>query len=501
MNTCHAIIWTSLLAGLTPHILRAGLDITASPTPSPAYQQNEVEGWRVYVQQTLLASEPALTVRALELLRIQLAEINRVVPAPATKSLRAVPLYFSPEYPGFKPTAEFHPDAGWLRANGRDPAMARGIEFTGIRSFEAEMDRMPNFTLHELAHAYHHRVLADGFANAEIKAAYERAKAGGRYDRVERWLGTGKTNTFERAYAMNNPMEYFAETTEAFFSRNDFFAFSRDELKAHDPEMFTLLAKLWGATERTESAPSPPRKTAAAFQQAPVDFNHPPREYLAHRLHDWEVLVEKQLAEDAPELAKSALARVEAKLGEVAKLLPAAALPDLKRLKIFLLYGPKSKAGGRNNGLEYFSAEAPRHHNWLDPRMASSIVIFNADNYARLSEFWALKALVHEFGHAQHLEHWREDRADIFDNWQSAMARGLYQVVRDEDKGTHNPNYAAQNHLEYFAELTAMYFVGANYFPKDRAGLKAYDPAGFALIETLWGLTPQSARTGEKAPP
>jgi hypothetical protein len=133
--------------------------------------------------------------------------------------------------------------------------------------------------------------------------------------------------------------------------------------------------------------------------------------------------------------------------------------------------------------------------------MASSIVIFNADNYARLSEFWALKALVHEFGHAQHLEHWREDRADIFDNWQSAMARGLYQVVRDEDKGTHNPNYAAQNHLEYFAELTAMYFVGANYFPKDRAGLKAYDPAGFALIETLWGLTPQSARTGEKAPP
>ena len=60
--------------------------------------------------------------------------------------------------------------------------------------------------------------------------------------------------------------------------------------------------------------------------------------------------------------------------------------------------------------------------------------------------------------------------------------------MREEDKGTHNPNYAAQNHLEYFAELTAMYFVGANYFPRDRAGLKAYDPAGYALVETLWGL-------------
>ena len=109
------------------------------------------------------------------------------------------------------------------------------------------------------------RLLARDAEITKLRALYERAKAGGRYDRVERWFGTGKTNTFERAYAMNNPMEYFAETTEAFFSRNDFFPFTRNELQAHDPEMFTLLAKLWGAPERTGSATSPPRKTAAAF--------------------------------------------------------------------------------------------------------------------------------------------------------------------------------------------------------------------------------------------
>jgi hypothetical protein len=243
------------------------------------------------------------------------------------------------------------------------------------------------------------------------------------------------------------------------------------------------------------------RKTAAALQQAPVDFNHPPRDYARHSLYGWEVLVEQQLAEDAPDLASNALARVETNLGEVAKLLPAAALPDLRKVRVFLMHGPAAKAGGRNNGLEYFRADAPTHHNWLDPRMASSIVIFNADNYARLSEFWALKALVHECGHAQHLEHWPEDRVDIFDTWQSALGKGLYEVVREEDQGTHNPNYPARNHLEYFAELTATYFAGNSYFPRDRAALKAYDPVGFALIETLWGLTPQAARTGEKAPP
>jgi hypothetical protein len=93
--------------------------------------------------------------------------------------------------------------------------MARGIEFTKVRTFEAESRRMPNFTLHELAHAYHHRTLPDGFDNAEIRAAYDRAKASGSYDEVERSFGEGRPNTRERAYAMTNPMEYFAESTEA----------------------------------------------------------------------------------------------------------------------------------------------------------------------------------------------------------------------------------------------------------------------------------------------
>ncbi len=45
-------------------------------------------------------------------------------------------------------------------------------------------------------------------------------------------------------------MEYFSETTEAFFSRNDFFPFTNAELKKHDPAMFELLGKLWGATTK-----------------------------------------------------------------------------------------------------------------------------------------------------------------------------------------------------------------------------------------------------------
>ena len=47
---------------------------------------------------------------------------------------------------------------------------------------------------------------------------------------------------------MTNAQEYFAETTEAVFSHNDFVPFMNEELKKHDPEMFALLGKLWGTT-------------------------------------------------------------------------------------------------------------------------------------------------------------------------------------------------------------------------------------------------------------
>ena len=48
--------------------------------------------------------------------------------------------------------------------------------------------------MHELAHAYHHRVLPEGFANPELKSAYEQARLRGKYDRVERRFGNGRTD-------------------------------------------------------------------------------------------------------------------------------------------------------------------------------------------------------------------------------------------------------------------------------------------------------------------
>jgi hypothetical protein len=220
--------------------------VAAVTISTPSFQTNSIDGWRVLVNERLLAENQPLTEAALKLLRAQLHEIVEKVPAPALAKLREVTLWFSPQYPNVQSKAEYHPGAGWLREHGRNDQMAKGVEFTNVAQFAAETRRMPNFTLHELAHAFHDRVLTNGFDNAEIKAAYDRAKASGSYDHVERWHGDGRPNTRERAYAMTNSMEYFAESTEAFFSRNDFFPFTADELKRHDPQIYQLLAKLWG---------------------------------------------------------------------------------------------------------------------------------------------------------------------------------------------------------------------------------------------------------------
>ena len=226
-------------------LLAANVAISAEPPAVAGRQTKKMEGWTLLISDELLEKDRDATDKALGLLKPQLEEIVRVVPAAAVEELRKVPLWFSPEYAGFPPRAEYHPGAGWLRENKRDPAMEKGIEFTNVRIFERETKRMPNFALHELAHAYHDRVLAKSFENEPIKAAFAKARESGLYDKVEQRFGDGRSANV-KAYAITNQQEYFAECSEAFFSTNDFFPFTREQLVKHDPEMSGLLKELWG---------------------------------------------------------------------------------------------------------------------------------------------------------------------------------------------------------------------------------------------------------------
>jgi Mlc titration factor MtfA (ptsG expression regulator) len=133
----------------------------------------------------------------------------------------------------------YHPNAEWLGEHSMNPDKAKCVEVANARNFLAWTRDQPWMVLHELAHGYHDQFLG-GYGNPELVAAFERAAKENRYQAVLRIGGTT-----ERAYAATNPMEYFAETTEAFFGTNDFYPFVRAELKQHDPQMYDLLERLW----------------------------------------------------------------------------------------------------------------------------------------------------------------------------------------------------------------------------------------------------------------
>lgn len=220
---------------------RAGattLPTTRAFAPTSAYVVRQVRGWTVRINHELLDRDPAVAADALALLDAKLLDVTRAVPPAALVKLKGVCIWLEQQDLKF-PGAAYHPSRQWLTENGFNPDKAGGVELGNARNFLTWSGDQPAMVLHELAHAYHDRVL--GYDEAEIQAAYEAARDSGIYQRVLRINGH-----VERAYAMNNSQEYFAELSEAFFGTNDFFPFVRAEVRNHDPRMFEVLARVWG---------------------------------------------------------------------------------------------------------------------------------------------------------------------------------------------------------------------------------------------------------------
>ncbi|MDB5321464.1 MAG: hypothetical protein JWN40_3095 [Phycisphaerales bacterium] len=219
--------------------------------PTDHYEQREIEGWKVYVNQDLLADK-SLSDRCLALLQVKLFDLQRVVPAAAVVRLKEVPIWMELNDPKF-PGACYHPSKEWLKSNDVNPDKAGAVEIANAKNFLTWTIAQPWMVLHELAHSYHHRVL--GYDNAEIKAAYKAAKESGKYEKVLHI--NGRT---QRHYAMNNDQEYFAESSEAFFGTNDFYPFVRAEVKEFDPEMYAVLKRVWGVEGGGGAASAPAGK-------------------------------------------------------------------------------------------------------------------------------------------------------------------------------------------------------------------------------------------------
>lgn len=156
----------------------------------------------------------------------------------------------------------FHPGEDWLKRNGMHTNKKHGIELYESAEYMKSREHWQpgGLLLHELCHAYHCLCIPSGYDNKDIRSCWEAAMKEKLYDCVAVHGPQGPT---AKAYACQDPMEYFAELSTAFLGSTDedvefnkWFPFNRKQLKRHDPRAYELLCRLWkvhdGDTHETQ---------------------------------------------------------------------------------------------------------------------------------------------------------------------------------------------------------------------------------------------------------
>jgi len=209
-------------------------------TPTADYATSQIRGFTVRVNPEVFKHESVTNAFFTELDK-QLADIHRVLPEDKLNALLPIITWVEWEK---KPhgAAEYHPSAGWLRDNGYNPEKAGGVEINNVRNFISwSRNSQPAMILHEMAHAYMFRFVQPGNPLYDaLKKAFDNAVKTGIYDEVA-FIGGGT----KKAYALTDINEYFAELTESYFLKNDFYPFIRDELETHDPDGYKTLKAIW----------------------------------------------------------------------------------------------------------------------------------------------------------------------------------------------------------------------------------------------------------------
>lgn len=230
------------------------------------YRRESVAGFTVLVHRDMDA-DVVRARRVLAALRFDLEILAERVPGPALGVLHAVSILVTPSLevrPGLSGRGMcFHASPEWLIGAGFERERAGTVEICNADDFLQWRAEQPMMALHEMAHAYH---CAIGFDRPDVREAFARAGASGRYDRVRHALRDAAEP--QRAYALTNEREYFAELSEAWFGRNDMEPMTRDQLREFDPPGAALIERLWGLTPadlaaaRRSASPVPPPRLA-----------------------------------------------------------------------------------------------------------------------------------------------------------------------------------------------------------------------------------------------
>lgn len=110
----------------------------------------------------------------------------------------------------------------WLNWVCDNPEKARSVELYDC--YEYLRSRLHwngcGLILHEFCHLIHNMVLPNGLDNKLVSDVYERTLSKGKYDKIIRRDWAGRNIDCDKAYAMVNRMEFFAEMSVTYLSYN-----------------------------------------------------------------------------------------------------------------------------------------------------------------------------------------------------------------------------------------------------------------------------------------
>lgn len=207
------------------------------------YMVEKLLGWEVLVEDTVWLERPKLTRESLIMVHGSLSNVIAAMPRSAVELLQTIPIYITDTRSSGR-AAHVHMSAEWLREHGEDEMKVHAVDICDPTLLSRYLIDQPWMILHELSHAYHAKFFSAEDLS-ELESLHRRALQAGKYGKLP-YLSTIRDH-----YGATNPHEYFAESSEAYWGKNDFYPFNRDDLKDYDPEMYYFVAKVW----RKESAP------------------------------------------------------------------------------------------------------------------------------------------------------------------------------------------------------------------------------------------------------
>ena len=179
---------------------------------------------------------------------------------------------------------------------------------------------------------------------------------------------------------------------------------------------------------------------------------------------------------------RRALRFLEAKLVEIAAVVPVERLKDLREVTIVL-----DLNCGDLRSMQYHPGADWLRSNGFPVDLVKCVHIPRAaDLPARRNINEQPWSVLHELAHAYHDQKLDFDERRILAAYEKFKQSGLGDATLLYD-GRRVKHYGLTNQMEFFAEMTEAYFGVNDFFPFNRAELKEAEPELLQLLTEIWG--------------